>query len=319
MLFVARPEAGRSLTALIIRKDESQQGRWVTLTERQVESGATIPRHTNVIFHLPLDLPRTPRRTLFGERSATIMYWGYCFADEDAAVVRSEGLPGKVFLSEAERKKRKERQAAAQPTYSIYRPPRPGEELSQAARDTIRHQLEVFQAGMICYVMTDRELPIGTDRDGDGINAQLEKEIRTDPKRADTDGDGISDGLETLALKSNPLVRDSDGDGLIEGFEDRNRNGRTDPGETDANRIDSDGDGLCDGFCRVASTKKVCKDYEGKDCVTLPYHRWEGEDKNLNGIRDSKETDPLSRDTDHDGILDDQELFNCILERKNDC
>jgi hypothetical protein len=40
---------------------------------------------------------------------------------------------------------------------------------------------------------------------------------------------------------------DSDGDGLQDVLEDRNRNCRVDPGETDPNLADTDGDGLLDG------------------------------------------------------------------------
>ncbi len=90
-------------------------------------------------------------------------------------------------------------------------------------------------------------------------------------------------------------------------------------GETDPTVADSDSDGLCDGYCRISNTKKICNDFEGKDCVTLPYTRWEGEDKNLNGILDAGETDPLKKDTDGDGILDEQEHFNCMLEQKDNC
>ena len=42
------------------------------------------------------------------------------------------------------------------------------------------------------------------DQDGDGIPALTERELGTDPTKADTDGDGVMDGTE-LAAYSNPL------------------------------------------------------------------------------------------------------------------
>ncbi len=116
---------------------------------------------------------------------------------------------------------------------------------------------------------------------------------KTDPGLADTDGDGILDGVELGRTSSvdascgfvgdaDPTTRtlptevDSDQDGLHDGFEDLNRNGRVDVGETDPNNPDTDGDGLRDGL----------------------------EDVNGNGVRDPDETDPRLKDTDGDGIND---------------
>ena len=67
--------------------------------------------------------------------------------------------------------------------------------------------------------------------------------LHTNPLNPDTDGDGEPDGMEYL-IGSNPLMVDSDGDGLPDGLEDRNHNGRVDPGETVPTKWDSDGDGL---------------------------------------------------------------------------
>ncbi len=63
----------------------------------------------------------------------------------------------------------------------------------------------------------------------------------------DSDRDGLSDDLERSAENpTDPRNPDSDADGVPDGQEDRNRNGRVDPGETDPNRRDSDGDGIPD-------------------------------------------------------------------------
>lgn len=57
------------------------------------------------------------------------------------------------------------------------------------------------------------------DSDKDGLDDVREKEIGTDPQKADTDGDGLSDGDEVIVYKTSPLISDSDGDGLSDGDE----------------------------------------------------------------------------------------------------
>jgi hypothetical protein len=123
--------------------------------------------------------------------------------------------------------------------------------------------------------------------------------LKTDPDVVDTDGDGIPDGVEAgrtenvddlcpdaavrldqdAATTTNPTLRDSDGDCIEDGVEDADRNGRRDPGETDAALLDSDGDGLTDG-----------------------------EEIGCEGVRDTGETDPNDPDSDDDGLLDGFEI-----------
>lgn len=120
---------------------------------------------------------------------------------------------------------------------------------------------------------------------------------RTSPSNPDTDGDGVLDGVEVGKLSSVaaacsfmgdadpgsrtiPTLADSDGDGLSDGQEDVNRNGRTEPTETDPTTSDTDQDTLADG----------------------------AEDANRNGLVDAGETDPRARDTDRDRIADGIEL-----------
>ena len=57
------------------------------------------------------------------------------------------------------------------------------------------------------------------DSDKDGLDNAREKEIGTDPQKADTDGDGLNDGDEVTVYKTSPLVSDTDGDGLSDGDE----------------------------------------------------------------------------------------------------
>jgi hypothetical protein len=151
--------------------------------------------------------------------------------------------------------------------------------------------------------MTETPISIGIDKDGDGVNAYIEADQKSDPDIEDTDGDGLNDGIEIFSLGTSPVMRDSDGDGIVDGLEDYNRNGRVDMGETNPLQIDSDRDGLCDGLCRVDTHSKKVR----------------GEDVNLNGKVDKGETDPTTEDSDRDGILDEQEYFNCMLKSGKSC
>jgi uncharacterized repeat protein (TIGR01451 family) len=94
----------------------------------------------------------------------------------------------------------------------------------------------------------------GEDLNGNGTVDPGE----TDPTNPDTDGDGIPDGIERFGDNpTDPLNADTDGDGLCDGSrtvtgicragEDRNNNGRLDPGETDPANPDTDNGGVPDG------------------------------------------------------------------------
>ena len=108
--------------------------------------------------------------------------------------------------------------------------------------------------------------PRNPDTDADGRQDGTEDadhdgkvdEGETNPLVPDTDRDGIPDGIETDGeSRTDPTDPDTDGDGVCDGDrdvlpeceagEDRNRNGRVDPGESDPNDNDSDGDGIPDG------------------------------------------------------------------------
>lgn len=109
-----------------------------------------------------------------------------------------------------------------------------------------------------------QEAVLGTDEsdrdtDDDGIADGDELDLGTDPAQKDTDEDGLQDGTELGYTRgaddpdgngplqgtgpgfipdadpadvTNPLWADTDGDGIFDGVEDRNHNGRVDPGET---------------------------------------------------------------------------------------
>ncbi len=169
-------------------------------------------------------------------------------------------------------------------------------------------------------VVTDPNDPANANRDSDcdGLSDQFEfsatygaSGAKTDPGVADSDQDGIKDGVELGRTTSpdvscgfvgdsdptnqtSPVAADSDGDGLRDGQEDKNGNGRTDPGDLQNGNPDTDGDGLIDGPTQTL----------GDGGTRL------GEDLNGNGSLDANETNPLVRDTDSDGINDGIERRN---------
>jgi hypothetical protein len=57
------------------------------------------------------------------------------------------------------------------------------------------------------------------DADGDGLTAEQEINVGTDPNNADTDGDGLSDRQEVETYKTDPLRADSDNDTFNDGGE----------------------------------------------------------------------------------------------------
>lgn len=321
------PLASSSLLARSLEQKQTT-GNWRTLTENNVSSGATIPAARHTFFHVPAEVESIDRELFLGGRGHWVPYWGYCFPDpnDPENLPQSVGFPGKLFLSEAERNRRKEEEARQRKT-SPFRPP-----TALAPKDfsnPIKHQLDRFVGGMTCYIMTQKELPIGIDADldgtgtgatiiGDGLNSKLEQQYGTDPLNPDTDGDALDDGSE-VRYGTDPLRRDTDGDGLIDGLEDTDQNGRMDPGETNALKIDTDGDTLCDGLCRFNKVRKTCKDNKGNECIDVPYGMQIGEDKNLNGVVDTGESDPTTVDTLGNGVRDDVRLFQCLLEGKKDC
>jgi len=103
---------------------------------------------------------------------------------------------------------------------------------------------------------------------------------------------------------------DSDGDGLPDIIEDRDRDGRIDPGETDPNNPDTDGDGLLDGiedadrdgnFGEEGETDPLNDDSDGDGL------RDGTEDEDGDGEVDEGESDPRDPDTDGDLLPDGAE------------
>ncbi len=57
------------------------------------------------------------------------------------------------------------------------------------------------------------------DADSDGLTADQEATLGTDPNKADTDGDGLTDRQEVETYKTDPLKADTDGDNYSDGSE----------------------------------------------------------------------------------------------------
>ncbi len=187
------------------------------------------------------------------------------------------------------------------------------------------------------------------DRDGDGLDDDVEDRIGTDPDDPDTDDDGIEDGDER---DTDPLDPDSDDDGLNDGDE---LDAGTDPNDPDSDDDllldgteingenptdpldpDSDDDGLDDG-AEDADRDGALDDGEtdpndpdsddeeteddievGGVCATDPHEAYSDvdrmtdgqEDADHDGRRDADETDPNDADTDDGGEDDGSEVRN---------
>ncbi|MFQ5434672.1 MAG: LamG-like jellyroll fold domain-containing protein, partial [Anaerolineae bacterium] len=119
--------------------------------------------------------------------------------------------------------------------------------------------------------------PIQKDADGDGLRSATAGGNDPNDRAPDADLDGLSDFYE-LKFGSNPLHADGDNDGLTDYEEMRY--------ETDPNRADSDNDGLLDGE-EVTGWEFVY----GFDSASQP-------------LITHVTADPLSPDTDGDGVTD---------------
>jgi len=71
----------------------------------------------------------------------------------------------------------------------------------------------------VVLFLTLGALAVACDKDDDGLSNKEEKELGTNPDKADSDGDGLSDGEEVLTIGSDPLEADSDGDGYDDSAE----------------------------------------------------------------------------------------------------
>ena len=180
----------------------------------------------------------------------------------------------------------------------------------------------------IIETMTLGTDPLDVDTDDDGIadgdelggDTVYDAGTDTDPAQFDTDGDGIGDGVESQLTTgiadpddggpllgtdpavfeadadpttgTSPVDQDSDDDGIIDGTEDANGDGAQDAGETAADNADSDADGVQDG------TEQGLTAPEGTGTDLLVFQPDQGI---------GSTTDPLTPDTDGDGLNDGAE------------
>lgn len=146
---------------------------------------------------------------------------------------------------------------------------------------TFKVTVEYYFVNTIAPI-TDLEL----DTDSDTLPDYLEVLYLTDLNNEDTDGDGLSDGAEVYRTYTDPLRIDTDNNGVNDGDEDYDKDKLTNIEEknygTDYENIDTDFDSL--------------SDYD-----------------EINGVKSKDGTrtyilDPLSDDTDSDGLRDDTEI-----------
>ena len=153
------------------------------------------------------------------------------------------------------------------------------------------------------------------DQDGDGLSDQTEALINTDPRNPDTDGDGIGDFEEVGTNISSPL--DTDLDGIIDALDssddrDTDNDGLSDSLEkklgSNPNLADSDKDGIND---RLEVGNNFDKPLDTDKDGILNINDADDDNDGLSTLYESKiGTNPISIDSDGDGINDYQEQEN---------
>ncbi|MCK5828044.1 Ig-like domain repeat protein, partial [Candidatus Bipolaricaulota bacterium] len=187
-----------------------------------------------------------------------------------------------------------------------------------------------------------------TDTDDDGLTDYEEiMTYHTNPNLDDTDGDGVGDAVEvgkagydadTGTTTTDPLDLDTDNDGLSDGTEDLNGNGVQDASETDPNDFDTDDDGLGDGFelgsgcgCNPLLDDTDSDGLSDNEEVNITQTSCSVADSDGDGLNDANEfivtsgmwpersleqvSDPLSLDTDGDGLGDQIEYPGSGIDR----
>lgn len=176
------------------------------------------------------------------------------------------------------------------------------------------------------------------DTDGDGLSDEMEDQngngVRdldeTDMFNADTDGGGESDGSEVAAGRdpldpTDDLTFDADGDGLLNGVEAVMN--------TDPRNTDTDGDDVSDGddpfpldprYREDANTNGLPDEWESTtklDTSTVPQTK--SDDPDEDGLTNAEEfargTNPMTADTDRDGVDDKTEIDHGDDPSENAC
>jgi MYXO-CTERM domain-containing protein len=179
--------------------------------------------------------------------------------------------------------------------------------------------------------------PFDDDTDDDGLLDGWEVVNGTDPLDSDTDSDGIPDGVEVglttpqgsdtdlgefaadsdPSTTTNPRNDDTDEDGLDDGQEDADRDGRQDPGETDAEDDDTDNDGILDGNEADFGSDPLNRDTDSDgidDGIEVGLTEPQGDDTDpdlfVADADPSTTTDPNDIDTDDGTVADGVEDAN---------
>ncbi|MDP6576149.1 MAG: S-layer homology domain-containing protein [Candidatus Peribacteraceae bacterium] len=196
----------------------------------------------------------------------------------------------------------------------------------------------------------DRKDDMTYDLDNDGLANGEEAAIGTDPANPDTDGDSINDYDDPFPLDAR-YRKDSDKDGLPDeyekekgldpedpddGDEDEDEDGLTNEEEfvegTDPVEDDSDGDEVPDGEDAFPDDAKYQKDtdedgmpdaYEEANGLNKGVPSDAGMDADGDGLNNLGEflygTDPNNPDSDHDGIVDGEEIDKGTNPLENAC
>ncbi|WP_374755141.1 hypothetical protein [Arcicella aurantiaca] len=149
-----------------------------------------------------------------------------------------------------------------------------------------------------------------SDMDSDGLTDAEEAVLGTNPNKADTDGDGINDLKEvgadhiyTAGVDTNPLDADTDDDGLSDGAETGVDGVYTVGTDTNPLSVDTDGDGIQDGTEKGITTPVADPDGAGPLLGTNTATF-------VADVDPATTTNPLSVDTDGDGLADGIEDAN---------
>ena len=163
--------------------------------------------------------------------------------------------------------------------------------------------------GDISEFFISKTNPEKSDSDGDNLNDSYELDIKFDANNPDMDDDGLNDGWElryngssgvnpNITATETELVSDTDNDGWILTEEER-RN-------TDPMTNDTDGDGLTDAWEMTYSNVSGVNPFVAATEAELSS---QADYDGLNLTEEEKaNTNPLSLDTDGDGLPDDVEI-----------
>ena len=152
--------------------------------------------------------------------------------------------------------------------------------------------------------------PSVTDADGDGLIDQFEQLFGTDTTKADTDGDGISDAYETSVSHTDPLSIDTDHDGMTDAVEIANGDGpraRPDPGRGSRRQVSA----ASRRWTATPTASATCRSRRRARTRWTPTPTTTGSatvSRRLTG------SNPLSIDSDHDGLTDGFESAAGTLE-----